>query len=390
VWTRRVGRDTEGVRFPSGPVRNGRVRTMFLEILLPLLFGFVALVAGADLLVRSASAVARRFGISPLVVGLTVVAYGTSAPELVVSTVAATQGNSSIAIANVVGSNIFNVLFILGLCAMVRPLVIHPQLVQRDIPIMVAASVLLWVSALDGFIGLLDGALLFAGAVAFTVWTIRESRREHDPLHAADRAEAGSAGLLERSAASAAMVLVAGLLLLVQGARATVAASVALATAAGISESVVGLTVVAVGTSLPEVFTSLVATWRGERDIAVGNVVGSCVFNILGIVGVASLLGGGDLSVDTGLRHLDLPVMTAAAFACLPIVAAGHRILRWQGGLFFFHYAVYTTWLVLASQKHDALPLFSDAMLRFVLPLTTVTLVTVFLRSLAARPAAES
>jgi cation:H+ antiporter len=349
-------------------------------VLVPLLLGLLGLVAGAALLIRSASALARRFGVSPLVIGLTVVAYGTSAPELVVSAVAAAEGRSAIAVANAVGSNIFNVLAILGLCALVQPLQVHPQLVRRDIPIAVAVSVGLWGLSLDGGIGLVEGALLLGGAVVFTAWTIRESRREPATSSEDQGAEDAFARALQGSLVLAAAVAVAGLLLLVQGAQALVSAAVAMATAAGISETVIGLTVVAAGTSLPEAFTSLVATWRGQRDLAVGNVVGSCIFNILAIVGFSSLVAGGGLVVDAGLRHVDLPVMTAAAFACLPIVASGHRILRWQGALFLFHYVAYTAWLVLSAEGHDALPMFSDAMLRFVLPLTAITLATVFVR----------
>jgi cation:H+ antiporter len=244
--------------------------------------GLVLLTLGGDGLVRGASGIARRFGISPLMIGLTVVAFGTSAPELVVGIIATLSGSHSVAVGNVVGSNIFNVLLVLGLCAVVAPLVVAQQLVVRDVPVMIAASLLVLFFGLDGRINALEGALLALGLVWFCWDSLRVSTREspevkqeYEAAAPAGVAPAGSVGL-------DAVVLVVSLAALVLGARWMVDASVTLARDLGVDEAVIGLTIVAAGTSLPELATSFVATLRGERDIAVGNVVGSCIFNLLG------------------------------------------------------------------------------------------------------------
>ena len=336
-------------------------------------FGLVLLVGGGELLVRGASRLARRAGVSPLVIGLTVVAFGTSAPELVVSTSAALGGSDAVAVGNVVGSNIFNVLFILGACALFRPLVVAQQLVWRDVPIMIGASVVVLLLGVDGRISRAEGALLFAGVLVFTVDSIRASRRES----AAIRAEYDAAvpnGDGPGGAPAAIAMVVAGLAMLIFGGRSLVTAAVAAAQALGLDETVIGLTIVAAGTSLPEVAASIVATLRGERDIAVGNVIGSNIFNLLAILGFSSIVGGG-LTVAPAIENFDLPVMTAVAVACLPIMARGHRLERWEGVLFLGYYVAYTAYLVLAAKQHAALPHFSMVMLEFVVPLTLATLV---------------
>ena len=348
--------------------------------------GLVLLSAGGELLVRGASGLARRAGVSPLVIGLTVVAYGTSAPELVVSTTAVLGGRDDVAVGNVVGSNIFNVLFILGLCALIRPLVVARQLVVRDVPILIAASLAFLFFAADGQIGLAEGLLLCAGALWFTVDSIRAGRRESAAVRA-EYAEAMPAVHARRGPIEVVLV-VGGLLLLVAGGRVLVAAAVSIAQAAGLDDTVIALTIVAAGTGLPEVATSLVATWRGERDIAVGNVIGSSIFNIVAILGVAVLAAGrGGLSVAPAFESFDLPVMTAVALACLPLMARGHRLARWEGALFLVYYGLYTTYLLLAARHHAALPRFSAVMLEFVVPLTVATVLALAMsRRGAERP----
>jgi len=391
-----------------------------------LLGGLLLLVVGGELLVRGASAIAAALGISPLVIGLTVVAFGTSAPELAVSVQAGLAGNPDIALGNVVGSNIFNVLFILGACALIAPLVVSRQLVRREVPIMIGISLLLLLLAVDGRISLLDGALLFAGLVGYVVWSIVESRRETvaesagDPVtvdtYAAKSPQwtIGAALVLAIAGAGYASgwfnlvvsgfaglgalvflggtlfgkngttrggdiahqvgLILVGLGVLVLGADWLVNAATSIARGLGVSDLIIGLTIVAAGTSLPEVVTSIIATLRKERDIAIGNVVGSNIFNILGILGIASMVTPGGLAVAPSMITFDLPVMIAVALACLPVFFTGMSIARWEGGLFFGYYVVYTAFLVLAATQHDALPAFSGAMLTAVLPLTAVTL----------------
>jgi len=337
-----------------------------------LALGLLLLAVGAELLVRGAGGLARLAGVSPLVAGLTVVALGTSAPELVVSALATAQGRHDVAVGNVVGSNVLNVLLILGACAVLRPLVVARQLVTREIPIMIAVSLLLWFLGLDGRLSVFEGLLLCAGLVWFTVDSIRQSRRE--------TAAAGAAYTVQGSLWPSLGLVTVGLVLLVAGARLLVDSAVTVAEGFGIDEAVIALTIVAAGTGLPEVATSVVATLRGERDIAVGNVVGSNIFNVLGVLGVSSLLAGGALRVAPSLENFDIPVMAAVAVACLPLMARGHRLARWEGALFLAYYAAYTGYLVLAAQQHAALPRFSAVMLEFVIPLTIATVVALTLQ----------
>jgi len=343
--------------------------------------GLLALIVGARWLVRGAATMALSLGISPLVIGLTIVSMGTSAPEVAVSVGAALEGRTDMAVGNVIGSNVFNVLFILGLSALVSPLVVNAQLIRQEVPIMIAASLLLAVLAADRHIGRPESVLLLALLAAYTVFLIVQSRRETQ----ATRDEYAEAMPPQRAwdrhwAAQLALVL-GGLALLVLGSNWLVEAAVAFARALGVSELVIALTIVSAGTSMPEVATSLMAALKGERDIAVGNIVGSSIFNILGCVGAAGLAAGGGLPVPAAALAFDLWVMLAVTFACLPVFLSGREIARWEGGLFLGYYFAYTAFLMLAARQHQALPAFSAAMLSFVVPLTIVTLLVSMLRT---------
>ncbi|MBI3776537.1 MAG: calcium/sodium antiporter [Gammaproteobacteria bacterium] len=344
--------------------------------------GLILLVTGAQLLVRGASKLALSFGVSPLVAGLTIVAFGTSAPEMAVSVQSSLIGQVDIALGNVVGSNIFNVLFILGVCALIAPLVVAPQIIRQEVPIMIGASLLLLALTLDGGVSRMDGALLFALVIAYTVFLIRQSRQETRATQDEYAQEAGKTLVAQwdRHWSVQLLLIVGGLVLLVLGARWLVEAAVAFARDFGVSEMVIGLTVVAAGTSLPEVATSVVATLRGERDIAIGNVIGSNTLNILAVLGLSSLVAPQPLAVAPALLSFDMLVMIAVALACLPIFFTGHRIARWEGGLFLAYYAAYTGFLILASQQHDALPAYSAVLLEFVAPLTVITLLVIVWR----------
>lgn len=346
--------------------------------------GLVLLVAGAESLVRGAARLARGLGVSPVVIGLTVVAYGTSAPEMAVSVGAALDGGqgASLALGNVVGSNIFNVLVILGLSAAISPLVVHPQIVRIDVPLMIGASLLTGALCLNGSLSRSEGGLLALGALAYTAFQVVQSRRESPDVKQEYETELGvSAPAGATGWATSALLVAGGLGLLVLGARWLVASAVAIAQALGVSDLVIGLTIVAAGTSLPEVATSVLATLRGERDIAIGNVIGSSLFNLLAVLGVSALVSPTGIAVATAALTFDLPVMIAVAVACLPIFLADHRIERWAGLLFLAYYGIYTTFLVLDARQHEALPELRQAMLTFVLPLTAITLVAVMLRT---------
>jgi cation:H+ antiporter len=344
-----------------------------------LLAGFVLLIGGAELLVRGASQLATDFGISPLVVGLTVVAFGTSTPELAVSVLSAHSGQAGIALGNVVGSNICNVLLILGLSALVAPLVVSRQVVRLEVPIMIGISLLLTFFALDGAIGRWEGGLLFAGIIVYTVWTVRRSWRELREQVPPEVAPPTGG----RSGRGAQILqILGGLVLLGIGSKWLVDGAVSVATFFGVSDLVIGLTVVAVGTSLPELATSVLASLRGQRDIAVGNVVGSNIFNILSVLGLTAALAPEGVPVPQSALTFDLPVMLAVAVACLPIFLTGHRIARWEGGLFFVYYLAYTLFIVLTAMQHHGLSMLTQAMTGFVIPLTLVTLAVSLWRGL--------
>ena len=344
------------------------------------LLGLTALVLGADLLVRGASKLALSTGVSSLVVGLTVVSFGTSAPELAVSVQSAWSGQVDIALGNVVGSNVFNVLVILGLSALITPLVVHQQLIRQEVPIMIGASLLLWVMALDGGVSRWEGLMLAVLSFAYTFLLIRQSGRETAAIAAEVEAEYTEA--IDRTAQPwdahrgvQLLLILAGLVLLVLGANWLVEAAVGFAKGLGVSELVIGLTIVSAGTSLPEVATSVVAAVRGERDIAVGNVVGSNIFNILAVLGISASVAPTDLTVAPALLSLDLPIMVAVAVACLPVCFTGALIARWEGGLFLALYIAYIVYLILQATGHDALTTYVTVMGSVLLPMVAATLV---------------
>lgn len=350
-------------------------------ITLALLVGGAALlIVGAELLVRGAGRLARMLGITPLIIGLTVVAFGTSSPELAVSVNAAFRGQADITVGNVIGSNIFNILVVLGLSATVAPLMVAQQLVRVDVPLMIGASVLLLVLALDGHLGRGDGVILFAGLIAYLWLLVQQGKRESAAVKEEYERQI-ALGVETRSSTPRNLLLVAaGLAMLVLGSNWLVDAAVAIAAALGVSPLVIGLTIVAGGTSLPEVATSVIATIRGERDIAVGNAIGSNIFNLLGVLGLTLLIVPGGIAVAPAAINFDIPFMIAVAIACLPIFVHGHALLRFEGVIFLLYYAAYTTYVILKASEHDALDEFSMVMRFFVVPLTLLTLVIITVR----------
>ena len=333
--------------------------------------GLILLIVGAEVLVKGASRLAAVFRVSPLVIGLTVVAFGTSSPELAVSIQAATLDQASIAVGNVIGSNIFNVLFILGCSALIVPLIVSQQLIRFDVPLMIGLSFVVWIMALDGILGALDGSLLVMGLIAYIAFVFIQSRKE---LKCA-QTETNCPSAPEKPSWIKNLLLVAaGLTMLVIGSDWLVEGAVALATRLGVSQLVIGLTIVAAGTSLPEVVTSIVAAIRGERDIAVGNVVGSNLFNIMGVLGVTSLVAPGGIDVPASVVSFDLLVMLAVAIACLPIFFSGGIISRQEGALLLAYYVAYTLYLVFASTHHALLGIFSSTMLYLVIPLSVLAI----------------
>jgi len=345
---------------------------MSLIDFLLVIFGLILLIAGGESLVRGASTLAAKAGVTPLVIGLVVVSAATSAPEFAVTMGAVLDGEPGLAVGNVVGSNIVNILLILGLSAIILPLLIQRQVVRFDIPVMVFLSVAVLLLSLDGSISRIDGALLFAGVVFHAVQSIRVSRKNNGSKISNDTPAFNAKPINLRIAL---LLLISGIALLTLGARLLVSGAVNIATALGVSGLIVGLTVVAVGTSLPELVTSIVAIKRGERDMAVGNIVGSNIFNIGFVLGLPAILVSKGIPVPEAAVSFDFPIMIAAAIALLPITFTGFAIARWEGGLFVLIYAAYLTFLVLDATGHDAATGFSTIMLWFAIPLIAITLI---------------
>ncbi|MCE3009846.1 MAG: calcium/sodium antiporter [Proteobacteria bacterium] len=346
-----------------------------------LIGGLIGLIIGGELLVQGASKLARSFGISALVVGLTIVAFGTSSPELIVSLKATWTGNYQIAVANVVGSNSFNVLFILGVCALLLPLKVVSQLVRLDVPIMIAVSGLLILFSMDLKISFMEGSILFAGIVAYTSFLIVKARQEDQGQLSLDTQE-----IDEKPKYLKNVLLIAfGLGFLVLGGTFFVDGAIALAKSLGVSDTVIGLTIVAAGTSLPEVVTSIMATLKGERDIAIGNVIGSNIYNILAILGISAMASGEGLSVTPALLTVDMTVMLATAIACLPIFISGYQINRWEGFLFLAAYITYTTWLIFDATEHQHLASLEQGLTYFVLPAMALSLSVISYQAIKRR-----
>ena len=301
------------------------------------LIGLALLYYGAEYLVRGGSAIASRSCVSPLVIGLTLVAFGTSAPELFVSTSAALHGLGDICIGNVVGSNICNIALILGLSALIAPLTVNAELFKRDLPIMILASVVLTVVCLFcGGIGRIVGLLFTIGIVAYTIIGIKSSPEKCGAETAPPQKEGFSRG-------GAIAAVIGGLLALVGGAKLILLGAVALEKHFGVADEFVALTVVAGGTSMPELATSVVAAKKGEADIAIGNVVGSNIFNILAILGVSALLK--PVAIE-GMDWVDFGMMLVTAVGLWPLMGARGRLGRFEGALLLTVYGVYLWWLV--------------------------------------------
>ncbi|MDD1139087.1 calcium/sodium antiporter [Pseudomonas sp. TNT2022 ID233] len=325
--------------------------------MIELLSGLFLLITGAELMVRAAVRLAARLHVRPLIIGLTIVALGSSAPQMAVSLQAVQAHTPDIAVSSVIGSSIFNILVTLGLSALIIPLRVSRQLVRLDIPLMIGASLLVFVLAWNEELGRFDGILLLGALALYLGLLLRQSRhstRPHsDPPH--DPQAPWFTSLL---------MIVGGLGMLVFAGHLLLGAAVVVATDLGFSERVIGLTVVAVGTSLPELATSLIAALRGQRDIAVGNVIGANLFNLLGVLGLTALIAPTPLSVSPNALDFDLPVMLGVAALCLPVFYSGYRVTRAEGllllGLYLaygLHVVSFTTGMPLAG-KLERLMLF--------------------------------
>lgn len=325
---------------------------MSFEVIVFLILGLGILVAGGELMVRGSADLAAALGVPSIVIGLTVVAFGTSAPELAVSLNAAFQGNANISISNVVGSNIFNVLLILGVSALITPLLIHSQMIKREVPILIFVTALFFGFSYDQSITTIEGWVLFLGIIAYTSWVVYESlqhRKANKELEKQSEQEFGGPEHTKSSIPKSIMITVIGLALIMLGAEWLVDGAIGMAQALGVSDTVIGLTIVAAGTSLPEVVASVMAAIKGERDIAVGNVIGSNLYNILSIVGLSAIIVPSGLSVDPSMLQFDYWVVLGAAVLCWPFFKTGNELSRWEGFVFFGGYVAYTTFVVMKA-----------------------------------------
>ncbi|MEX0680302.1 MAG: calcium/sodium antiporter [Balneolales bacterium] len=348
--------------------------------------GLAFLIIGAEMLVHGASKLASGLGISPLIIGLTVIAFGTSAPELAVSIGGAISGQADIVLGNVVGSNIFNVLFILGISAIIVPLFVSQQIIRFDVPLMIIVSGVVLFLSLDQMITRFDGFLLVAGLILYVVilviFSLRANSGNKEPGQKIQTTQ--PSGDPVNWLLNIFLVII-GLALLVLGSRWFVSGAVSFAGYLGVSELIIGLTIVAAGTSMPEVVTSIIAAIRGERDIAVGNVVGSNIFNLLGVLGISSMLAPSGISVSEPILAFDIPLMIAVAIACLPVFFTRGAISRWEGFLFLCYYIAYTSYLILNATQHSLLTIFNTVMLYFAIPITAVTLIIIVFREFKNR-----
>ena len=312
------------------------------------------LIVGAELLVRAAVGLAARLQVRPLIIGLTVVAFGSSAPQMAVSLQATLAQNADIAVGSVIGSSIFNILVTLGLSALIIPLRVSRQLVRLDIPLMIGASLLVFVLAWNEELTQLDGVLLLMALAVYLGLLLRQSRHSGRPHGMGVDVDVDVA---QGSWPKSLSMMVVGLAMLIFAGHLLLGAAVEVATDLGLSERIIGLTIVAVSTSLPELATSLIAALRGQRDIAVGNVIGSNLFNLLGVLGVTALAAPSPLSVSPNALDFDLPVMLGVAVLCLPVFYSGYRVTRAEGLLFLglylaygLHVVSFTTGMPLAGQ----------------------------------------
>lgn len=347
--------------------------------------GLVILILGADFLLRGATRLAAAFGISPLAIGLTIVAIGTASPEIAVSLQAAVNGQGDLTLGNVLGSNIFNILFILGMTAIVAPIVIAEQLIRMDAPIMLAASILVLGLALDGNIGIFDSLVLLACLIAYTIFALHQSRAESKKVqneYAEEFAE--KQPRTTKNTVINIFFILAGLGLLAVGSGWLVESAVTIARALKVSELVIGLTIVAIGTSLPEVTTSVIAALKNESDIAVGNAVGSNIFNLLGVLGVGALLAPDGISVAARVLQLDFLVMIFVALVSLPIFFLDNRISQVEGLLLLTYYISYMTYIIMQATNSSALPAIMWFIALFV-PITFTALVIFAVKSSRAR-----
>ncbi|OGQ58318.1 MAG: sodium:calcium antiporter [Deltaproteobacteria bacterium RIFCSPLOWO2_02_FULL_50_16] len=348
--------------------------------LLLFIAGFLLLVLGAEWLIRGAARLAALLGLSPLIIGLTIVAFGTSTPEFAIGTISALRNQTDLAFGNIVGSNICNIFLILGLSATVTPLFVAQKIIRLDVPIMIGFSIMMGIMAVDGVVSHVDGGILLCCAVLYTFFTIKKSRPDTLFVQKEYEEEFGRG---KKTDVSIQMIyIVLGLLSLLIGSYWLVKGTTFIATSLGVGELVIGLTIVAIGTTLPELITAMVAAIRGHRDVAVGSIIGSNIINIIGVLGLSSLLAPFGIKVRSFALHFDVPFMIVAAVACLPIFFTGFKIARFEGLLFLAYYSSYLTFLIRKTSEHEGMIYFNIMSLILIFPVMVITLIVLLFRAL--------
>ena len=318
------------------------------------------------------------------------VAYGTGAPELVISLQALVRGETDITVGNVIGSNLFNILPTLGLAALITPLIVHAQLVRLDVPLLIIVTGIFWLFSADLTLDRYESLFFVLALVTYSAWVVWKSRQETTAVQKeyADEFEA----VIEKPSKwwHHLGYLLVGLGMLVGGAQLFLDHAVAIAEMFEISPLIIGLTLVAGGTSLPELATTVMAAYRGERDIAVGNAIGSSLFNVLGVLGISGLVAPGGLPVSLEARDFDIPIMFAVSVACLPVFFIRPRIARWQGAVFFAYYVAYIADLILEAVHSEHTRTFESVMMYFFIPLTGMAIAVGVIRRLLYRSKEET
>jgi cation:H+ antiporter len=354
------------------------------------IIGLVTLIAGAELFLKSVDRFGLAWSVSPVVMGLTVVAFATGAPELAISLQAAAEGKPDLVLGNILGSNIANILLILGIAGLVKPLRITNRIIKVDVPVVIGASILLYVLAMDGLLTLMDGLIIFGALVAYSVFMysqIRKDRRDN-------KLNKEEQPVLDEPVTSLfygkyIFLLLAGLVLIVMGSRWMVESAVEIAGILGISELIIGLTIVSIGTSLPEVATSLSAVRRDDSDTAVANVMGSNLYNILLTLSLTIIVAPGALDVSMDAIRLDLPFMVIVAAACLPLFWPAKELGRPEAAGFLFYYAAYVAYLALIAIQHPFKETMEWAMFWIIIPLTVLLIIVKFITDYRKRRGPE-
>ncbi len=346
-------------------------------VILIFIVGLAALIGGAELFLKGVDHFGIKWRISPLIMGLTVVAFATGAPELAISIQAAISGSADLVLGNIIGSNIANILLILGISALIRPLAVKLRVVRVDVPIVITASILLYVIAMDGQLTTLDGIWLLLGLLAYSIFTFFQikTERANQSKETGFEAEAGKLTTGWFFYVKNIGYLIIGLGLIIQGSGWMVDSAVEIATILGLSELVIGLTIVSIGTSLPEIATSIATIRKGNTDMAVANVMGSNLYNILLTLGLTVVIAPKVLDVSAAAIALDLPFMVAVSIACIPIFIAGFDITKIDGTILLLYYGSYLSYLVLDATGNSFTTTFELAMLWVVVPGTIVYMV---------------